>query len=187
VATREVFLRLLRFSHQHISTNNPHSPSSLKYSKRRTSGQTWRMEPSNKALDKKVSSHIELQSVHIGTRGVTWHTHSTSVTSSGIRRTSHTGIKSAFPLRKHIPRFPYEMSQSDTHKLPIQKWNMKLSFVKLARRLSKTNRWNLQGSRGEVWRTLPEGGGMKRGNVLLLRPRGYLSTRYFTLQILAPS
>lgn len=113
--------------------------------------------------------------------------HSTSVTCSGIRRISDTGIKSAFPIRKHIPRFPYELSQSDKHKLPIQKSNMKLSFTKLARRLSKTNRWNLQGSHGEVWRTLPERGGMKRGNVLLFRPRGYLSTRYFTLQILAPS
>lgn len=79
------------------------------------------------------------------------------------------------------------MSQSDTHKPPIQKSHMKLCFMKLARRPSKTNRWNLQGSHGEVWRTLPEQGGIKRGNVLLFRPRGYLSTRYFTLQILAPS
>jgi hypothetical protein len=79
------------------------------------------------------------------------------------------------------------MSKSDTRKIPIQSPHMKLCLMKLARCPSETNRWNLQDSRGEVWRTLPERGGIKRGTVLLFRPRGYLSTRHLTLRILAPS
>lgn len=66
------------------------------------------------------------------------------------------------------------MSQSDTHKHPIQKSHIELCFMKLARPLADTNRWNLQGSRGEVWRTLPERVGNETWERVVVPPQGVL-------------